>query len=78
LQPPQPTPPSTDLISDISQINKLLALNSVQINTQISLEQYLENKDLLEVTLAIDSDNNGKISKKEFMNYMREHNVKVD
>ena len=28
--------------------------------------------------MDMDRDNNGKISKKEFMDYMKQHNIKVD
>ncbi len=45
-------------------INQILRKNSVQIRNQVSLREFLKDKKILDVTLDIDQDNNGKISKK--------------
>jgi hypothetical protein len=58
-------------------INKMLHKNSVQISNQMTLVDYMKGKDVIDVSLEIDKDKNGNISKKELLGYMEAHNIKI-
>lgn len=44
---------------ELSKINQLLKKNSVQIDTKVSLREYLKDKNMFNVTLDIDANGNG-------------------
>lgn len=59
-------------------INQMLRKNSVQITSQVTLREYLKDKQLFNETLSIDQDRNGMISKEELLKYMKERNIAFD
>ena len=44
---------------ELSKINQLLKKNSVQIDTKVSLREYLKDKNMFNLTLDIDANGNG-------------------
>lgn len=44
---------------ELSKINQLLKKNSVQIDTKVTLREYLKDKNMFNVTLDIDANGNG-------------------
>lgn len=44
---------------ELSKINQMLKKNSVQIDTKVSLREYLKDKNMFNVTLDIDTNGNG-------------------
>lgn len=67
-----------DLMPELGMINQLLRKNSVQISSQVSLRDYLKDKQLFNETLNIDKDRDGMISRQELLRYMKEHNIEFD
>jgi hypothetical protein len=59
-------------------INQLLRKNSVQISSQVTLREYLKDKQLFNETLNIDKDRDGMISRQELLKYMKDRNIEFD
>lgn len=60
-----------ELMPELGMINQLLRKNSVQISSQVTLREYLKDKQLFNETLNIDKDRDGMISREELLKYMR-------
>ena len=59
-------------------INQILRKNSVQISSQVTLREYLKDKQLFNETLNMDKDRDGNISREELLKYMKSHNIQFD
>ncbi len=63
---------------ELGMINQMLKKNSDQIINQVSLRDYLKDKKIFDVSLDIDTDKNGVITKQELIKYMKDHNIVVN
>jgi hypothetical protein len=59
-------------------INQLLRKNSVQISSQVTLRDYLKDKQLFNEALNIDKDRDGMISRQELLKYIKDRNIEFD
>lgn len=67
-----------DLMPELGMINQILRKNSVQISSQVTLRDYLKDKQLFNETLNMDKDRDGNISREELLKYMKSHNIQFD
>ncbi len=63
---------------ELGMINQMLKQNSDQIINQVTLRDYLKGKIIFDVSLDIDRDKNGIITKQELIKYMKDHNIVVN
>ena len=61
----------------INAINQILKTHSSKIK-KTPLEDYLEGKNLLEVTQQIKTDNEGKITKLKLQEFLDEHGLEAE
>lgn len=64
-----------NFMPELGIINQMFRKNSVQINQQVSLRDYMKDKKAFDVSLEIDANRNGIISRQELLDYMNSHNV---
>jgi len=66
------------MFSELGMINQFLHKNSEKIEKPVPLKEYMRGRQPLQVTLEIDKDGNGVITRKELMQYMKQHNILLE